>query len=173
MTTHMVRVEFSSWRVRVTLWGREETANDGVETRSLSILCKPLDWQLSALPQVLNSFLYSLSTLESLEIAVSHEDWQDEIEVIQWQELLHPFAAVKQMSLKDEVSVRLITPAIRELARERATEVLPALQNLSLTTSGWSPLGPLREAIGEFIATRRLDGRPVTVHYEDIESEEE
>jgi len=145
MTTHTACVEFSSWDVEVVLSGREGMASDGVETPSLSILCKPLDWQLSALPQVLNSFLYSLSTLESLEIAVSHEDWQDEIEVIQWQEFLHPFAAVKQMSLKDEASVRLIVPALRELAGERATEVLPALQNLSLTTSGWSR-SPLRSS---------------------------
>jgi len=173
MTTHTARVRFHSWGVEVTLSGREEMADDDMETRSLSISCNPLDWQLSALPQVLNSFLSSLSTLETLEIAMDHEDWQGEIEVIQWQELLHPFAAVKQMSLKDEASVQLVAPALRELARERATGVLPALQNLSLTTSGWSPSGPLKEAIEEFIASRRLDGHPVTVHYENIESKEE
>jgi len=167
MTTHTACVQFSSWSVRVALWEREEMPNNDVETRSLSILCNPLDWQLSALPQVLNSFLSSLSTLESLEIAVSHEDWQGEIEVIQWRELLHPFATVKKMSLKDEASVRLVAPALREFARERATEVLPALQNLSLTTSGWSPPGPLKEAIEEFIATRQLYGQPVILHYQD------
>jgi len=77
------------------------------------------------------------------------------------------------MSLKDDASVRLVAPALRELSGERATEVLPALQNLSLTTSGSSPSGPLKEAIEEFIATRQLYGHPVTVHYEVPESEEE
>ena len=173
MTTCTARVEFSSSDVGVTLWGQEEVANDGMETQSLSISCKPLDWQLSALPQVLNSFLTSLSTLESLEIAVSRKDWQGEIEVIQWQEFLHPFTPVRKMSLKDEASVRLVAPALRELAGERATEVLSALQNLSLMTSGWSPSGPLKEAIEEFITTRQLYGHPVTAHYEDTESEEE
>ena len=144
MTTHAAHVEFYGWGVEV-LWGQEEMANDDAFTRSLSISCKPLDWQLSALPQVLNSFLSSLSTLESLEISVRHEDWQGEIEVIQWREFLHLFTAVKQMSLKDEASARLIAPALRELAGERATEVLPALQNLSLTTSGWSR-SPLRSS---------------------------
>ena len=154
MTT-TARVGFSSWGdgVQVRLWGQGEMANDDMETQHLSISCNPLDWQLSALPQVLNSFLSSLSTLESLKIAIDHEDWQGEIEVIQWQELLHPFAAVKQVSLKDGASVQLVAPALQELTRERATGVLPALQSLSLTTSGWSPLGPLKEAIEEFITS--------------------
>jgi len=172
-TTHTARVQFSSWGVTVALWEREEMANNDEITRSLTIHCNPLDWQLSALPQILNSFLPSLSTLESLEIVVYRKDWQGEIEVIQWQEFLHPFISVKEMTLQDEASVRLVIPALRELSGERATEVLPALQNLSLTTSGSSPSGPLKEAIEEFIATRQLDGHPVTVHYEDTESDED
>jgi len=176
MTTHTARVQFYNGEVKVALWGREEMANinDGVETLRLTISCKPLDWQLSALPQVLNSFLPSLSTLESLEIAIDHEDWQDEIDVIQWQEFSYPFTSVKKMTLKGEASVQLVVPALRKFAGERPTEVLPALQNISLvTTSGWSPSGPLKEAIEQFIATRQLDGHPVTVHYEDTESDEE
>jgi len=113
-----------------------------------------LDWQLSALLQVLNSFLPSLSTLESLEIAIDHEDWQEEIDIIQWQEFSYPFTSVKKMTLKGKASVQLVIPALRKFAGERATEVLPALQNISLvTTSGWSPSGPLKEAIEQFIAT--------------------
>ena len=105
MITHVAHVEFSSHDVEVTLWGQEEMPNDDMLTRSLSISCNPLDQQLSALPQVLYSFLPYLSTLESLEIAVSHGDWQGEIEAIQWQEFLHLFAAVKKISLKDKASI--------------------------------------------------------------------
>jgi len=172
-TTHTARVQFNSSAVRVTFWRQEMAYYNDVTTLYSEVLCNPLDWQLSALPQVLNSFLPSLSTLESLEIEVSHEDWQGEIEVIQWREFFHPFTSVKIMTLQDEASVRLVIPALRELSGERATdsEVLPALQNLSLTTSGWSPSGPLKEAIDQFIATRQLDGHPVTVHYEDTESD--
>jgi len=159
--THTARVRFYDSAVSVTLFGREEMANDGAVNQSLSISCEPLDWQLSALAQVLDSFVSSLSTLESLEIAIGHKDWQGEIDAIQWRECLHPFATVKKISLKDEASVRL--PALRGLTGERATEVLPALQNLSLTTSGWSLSGPLKEAIEQFIATRQLDGHPVTL----------
>jgi len=148
-------------------------ANNDVQTLTLSISCNLLDWQLSALPQVLNTFLPSFSTLESLEIEVSHGVWQGEIEVIQWREFLHPFTSVKKMTLQDEASIWLVVPALRELSGERATEMLPALQNLSLTTSGSSPLGPLKEAIEEFITTRQLYGHPVTVHYGDTENHED
>jgi len=172
MTIHTARVVFYNLAVWVS-FSAQEMANNNFRTLTLSISCKPLDWQLSAVTQVLNSFLPSLSTLESLEIKVSCKSWQDEIEVIQWQELLHPFTSVKKMTLQDEASIRLVVPALQELSGERATEVLPALQNLSLTTSGLSPSGPLKEAIEEFIATRQLYGHPVTVHYEVTESYED
>jgi len=104
MTTHVACVEFSSLAVQVT-FPRQEMANNDVTTLYLEVLCNLLDWQLSALPQVLNSFLPSLSTLESLNIAVSYKDWQGEIEVIQWQEFFHPFTSVKIMTLQDEASI--------------------------------------------------------------------
>ena len=172
MTTYTARVQFYGSDIWVILSNQEEMDDNDPRALNLCIFCKPLEWQLSVLAQVLNSFSSSLSTLESLEIATDHKDWQVEIEVIEWRELLHAFASVKKMSLKDEASVRLVAPALRELTGERATAVLPSLQNLSLTMSGWSPSRPLKEAIEEFIATRQLDGHPVTVHYEDTESEE-
>ena len=160
MTIHMARVQIFSHNIMVTLSGLEEYDHDR-EALHLFISCKPLDWQLSALAQVLNSFLSSLQTVESLEIEVRHEGWQGEIEVIQWQELLHPFTSVKDMTLNK--SVQLITPALQELAGERAIEVLPALQNLFLTTGSWRPSGPVK-GIEPFIAARHLYGHPVTVH---------
>jgi len=117
-TTHTARVRLYRSAVWVTLLGREEMVDNNREALELHIFCKPLDWQLSALAQVLNLFVSSLSTLESLEIAIDHDDWQGEIEVIQWQELLQPFTPVKKMTLKDEASVRLVAPALTEVIRE-------------------------------------------------------
>ena len=131
-----------------------------------------MDWQLSAVAQVLSSFLSSLSTLESLEIAVDRDDWQGEIEVTQWLEVLHLFTFVKDMTLVWEDSVRLVAPALQELARERSTEVLPTLQTLFLPTYGWQSSRPAVETIAQFIATRQLHGHPVTVDYRDAESED-
>ena len=74
------------------------------------------------------------------------------------------------MTLVRESSVRLVTPALQELARERPTELLPALQTLFLPTYGSKSSGPLKNAIEQFIATRQLYGHPVTVDYQDTES---
>ena len=164
-TIHRARAEFFGWGGVVALWAQEKMTNNNREALRLEVSCQPLDGQLSALAQVLQYFLSSLSTLESLEIAVSREDWQGGIEATQWQELLRPFNYVKKMTLEREVSIRLVAPALQELAGERATELLPALQNLYLKTYGRRPLGPVREAIAQFITTRRCYGHLVTVHY--------
>ena len=167
MTIDTAHIRLFSDNFDVILSGRGETADDDPVPLHLSISCKPLDWQLSALAQVLDSFLSSLQTVESLEIGAYHNNLHDEFEVIQWRELLHPFSSVKDMTLTCKESVRLIAPALQELAGERATEVLPALKNIFFQTYDWRPSGPVKEAIGQFIATRQLSSHPVTVHYRD------
>ena len=154
----------SSIWINIELSEREEMVND-LRQILLEISCKPLDRQVSALAQVLNSFLPSLSTLESLQIEVSHYDLQGEIEVIQWREFLHPFTSVNSVTLVGRNSVRLVLLALQELAGDGETEVLPALQNLFIRTYSWQLFGPVKEAIEQFIATRQLYGHPVTVHY--------
>jgi len=149
-TIHTAHVQFCYWSVVVTLSGREEMAGDEWEALRLVIICEPLDWQLSALSQVLNSILSSFPSLDRLEIRMRDEDWQDEIEVTQWWEFLHPFTSVKEMTLQSEYSVRLVAPTLQDLAGERATEVLPALQAIFLRTYSWRASGPLKDAIGQF-----------------------
>jgi len=141
------------------------------ERLQLEIRCKVLEWQLSALSQVLNTLSSSLPTFDRLAIGVYHEGWQDEIEDIQWQEFFYPFSSVKTMILESEDTVRLVAPTLQKLTGERATEVLPALQNISLMTRE-RPSGSVKEAIEQFIATRQLYGHPVIVHYPDTKSEE-
>ena len=165
MIIHTARVNFNSSYVKVILLGQQEMDNhNGVSSNPLElyISCESLDWQLSVVAQILNSLSSSLPTFETLEIAVDHYDWQDEIEVTQWLELLHPFISVKRIHLGPENTAIFVAPALQELSEEGATEVLPALQELSLSTV---PSGLVKEAIEQFIATRRLCSRPVTVHY--------
>ena len=176
MTIHTAHIEFFSSYVGVTLSGQEEMDDNNTETLDLDlrISCKPLDWQLSALAQVLNSLLSSLPTLESLKITVPREDWQGDIEATQWQELLHPFISVKEMTLVREVSARLIAPFLQELSAsgEGATEVLPALQDLSFDVGYWLRSGPVDAAIDQFATTRRFYGHPFNLRFYDNESEE-
>ena len=164
-TIHRACIEFFRWAVKLTLLGQQGMANNDVEALRLQISCRPLDWQLSAVAEVLNSFSSSLLTLDGLEIGVYHEGWQDAIEIAEWQEFLHPFTSVKQITLKTEASVQFVVPVLQELAGERATEVLPALQNLSLGGYRSQQWGPVKEAIEQFIAARQLFGHPVTVYH--------
>jgi hypothetical protein len=129
------------------------------ELLKLRISCKPCDWQLSSIAQVCSSCLSPLPTLERLEIRHSRQGWQDDIENVQWLELLHPFTSVTQLVLYKKI-VGLVAPALQELTGERVTDVLPALQSLVL-----GPLrsGPIEKAIAQFVAARQISGRPVGI----------
>jgi len=118
----------------------------------LAILCTALDWQLSSLAQVCGLSLPLHYTLEYLKI-ISH--WrsvygQGDTESSQWLELLYPFMSVKELVLSSGL-VPLVTPALKELARGRVTEVLPVLQNLHLEGPQWlEPIdseGPIQQFI--------------------------
>jgi hypothetical protein len=133
----------------------------------LSISCKPLDWQISSLAQVCRTSFPPIPTLESLSIHIQKDRdsplaWQDDMEDTQWLDLLHLFTSVKNLDLY-ATSVPFIAPALQELSGERVTEVLPTLKNLFL--QGPQPSGPVKEAIGKFIAARQLAGCPVTVRH--------
>jgi hypothetical protein len=83
--------------------------------------------------------------------------WQPE-----WLPLLRPFSSVKDLVLLEDM-VKLI---LKELAGERVSDVLPALQNIFL--KGSFPSAPpefVQEAIEKFVVARQLSGRPVILHY--------
>jgi len=134
---------------------------------SLKICCRRVDWQLSSLAQVCSWSLSPISVVEELEIEVrslssSRPRGDDmEPESIRWLELLRPFTAVKNLTLSPSVTSR-VCRALKEIAGERVTEVLPRLENLFLY-DGY-PLEGSRKAIKIFVAARRRSGHPVSVH---------
>jgi hypothetical protein len=131
---------------------------------SFKILCEPSDWQLSSLSQLYNAALFPLPALEHLEIHNLLECWEDNMENVQWLELLRLFPSLKDLVLLGK-SFKFIAPALDELDGESVTEVLPALQNIFIQDPQSSK--PDNEAIGVFIATRQLLGSPVTVQHRD------
>jgi len=145
-TPHLSHITFSSYRVLVNLFERKGT--DDHKALELGILCRPSEWQLSSLTEVCSSSLPPLLA-PTLEHLVMYEDqnslpqWQDDMENTQWIELLQPFTSVRNL----ELSGKLV---LGELTGERVTEVLPALQTISLP--GPQPTGPIQGAIVQFIA---------------------
>ena len=140
---------------------------------NLEIHCSESDWQLSMLAQICSSSLPVQPVIPSLEHFYIHENevnqslqprWQDDIENVQWLELLHPFTTVKALYLSRDIAARM-APALGELVGPRATEVLPALQSLFLEEL--HPLRPVQEAVDKFVTTRQVSNHPIVVSHWD------
>jgi len=133
---------------------------------SLGILCRGLGPQISSMAHLCSSSLPLPSALKRLDIREGLPralaiGWPDRLHSTQWLELFHPFTGLRDLHLGKELVLHYIL-ALRELAGERATELLPALQNLFI--QGLDRLGPIQEALGQFVAARQLSGLPVVVH---------
>jgi hypothetical protein len=153
-------VDFDSNGVQFESLSPTQTSN---ETSGLRISCRELDWQLSSLAQVTTSFFPSIYMVEHLYISGSlhlPSQWQDDIENVQWLEIFYPFFAVKNLYVSKEFA-RCIAFSLQELVGERAADVFPALETLFLEEL--RPSGPVKEAIGQFVAARQLLGHPVAV----------
>lgn len=132
-------------------------------TLMLGISCGETDWQLSSMAQLCSSSLHPLTMLEHLNISTDQylrPQWQEDIDNTQWLEVLHPFPAVKNLYLSEDLALR-VAPTLKELAEEAAADVLPTLQSLFL--EGLQSSGPVQEAIGHFVTARQLSDHPVTV----------
>jgi hypothetical protein len=156
---------FSSFKAEFTL-PRTRT----IKGLNLEIHRSESDWQLSVVAQICSS---SLPLIPSSEHLYVHENevnqslqprWQDDIENVQWLELLHPSAIVKALYLSRNIAAQ-IAPALGELIGARAAEVLPALQSLFLEEL--HPLRPVQEAIDKFVATRQLSDHPIVISHWD------
>jgi hypothetical protein len=156
-------VVLNSYYINITLSPKGGSVNS--MKLKLQISCNQVDWKLSALAQVCNSCLVTLSGLERLSVCdnLLPSYWQDDIESTQWIELLHPFATVKDLYLSDKVA-RHVAPALQELSEERVTEVLPTLQDIFI--DDLEPSGLVQEGFQKFITARgqQVSSRPVAIH---------
>ena len=153
-------VDFNDYSVQIGSRPLERASEDRSRLR---FSCRDLDWQLSSLAQILTSFFPSVYMVEHLYISVPRNlpsQWQDVTENVQWLEFFHPFTGVKNLHVCEEYA-QCIAPALQEIVGERVTDVLPTLEGLFL--EDLPPSGPVKEAIGQFIAARQLLGHPVAV----------
>jgi hypothetical protein len=165
--SHRAVISFSSYEVSFVLFQEHGPAESKV--LELGISCRPSDWQLSSLTQLIGSSIgSSIPPLPALEHLNLFEDcgplhWQDDIENAQWLELLRPFTSVKHLVLPAQLVI-LVAPALGQLIGERVTEVLPALQTIFVQNLRFSGPSPWKKEIGRFVTARQISGSPVTVH---------
>ena len=162
--SHRAVICFYSDRVFFILFQKHGPAESRV--LDLGISCRPSDWQLSSLTQLIGSSIPTLPALEHLDIL---EDcgplhWQDDIENAQWLELLRPFTSVKDLVLSGQL-VSLVASALGELNGERVAEVLPALQTIFVEDLRLTGPSPWQREIGRFVTARQISGRPVVFDY--------
>ena len=116
------------------------------------------DQRVLTLARVCASALPIFSTVENLAFyepgdLPSRLQWDDDIEITRWLELLQPFTAVKNLYLSEGCGLH-IAPVLQELVEGRMIGLLPSLENLFL--SGLQQLGPVHEGIRKFVAGRQL-----------------
>jgi hypothetical protein len=128
----------------------------------VKILRQVSNWQLSSLAQICTLSLRLLLTMENLYIQDRHSQlsWKGDIENTEWLDLLHPFTAVKNLYLSKKFAP-CIARALQGLTGGRATEVLPALQNVLL--EGFQPSEPVQEGLAQFISARQLTNHAVAI----------
>jgi len=161
---YRAQISFSSYSVLFAHFLKDGQAESKV--LELGISCRPSDWQLSSIAQVLRSSIPSFPTLERLELRehLEPQHWQDDIENAQWLEILRPFASVRDLVLSGQL-IQVVAPVLGDLIGESVAKELPALQNIFV--EGVLPSGslPWQKEIGQFITARQISGLPIAVHY--------
>jgi hypothetical protein len=126
--------------------------------------CRRLDWQLSFAAQISSQLCPLFSSVRELAIDIGQEfpAGEEDMDSPEWLELFQPFTHVTQLSVQD---TRLIASVAQALVAEgMTTEVLPELTELRLVGYHSSP--SVETAAKQFIATRKLSGRTVSLYRE-------
>ena len=119
------------------------------------ILCEGIDWQVSHVAQALNQISTILSNMLHLAIvsdSISPEP--EDMDDIEWLQLLRPFSSVQTLFVSREFAGHL-SRALEGIPEMTATEVLPALNMLCLEDQPMS-------SVHKFIAACWESGRLVT-----------
>jgi F-box-like len=154
------RITFEGDAAMVELSSISSLTSGKYEYLEVKISCSELDWQVSSMEQVCTLCLPPLPTLD-LHIDILYR--QDNVENALWLRLLHPFTSVKNLYLSEEIARRIV-PALQELVGDRATEVLPTLENIFLEEDQRS--GPVQEGIQQVVAVRQATNHPIAVSYQ-------
>ncbi len=139
----------------VTLSPLSETYRD--VTLTLGISCNELDQQLRYITQLCSSTLLPFRKAKMLEIFCVYEmhkpHWEHPTEDLRWLDILQPFSTVERLYIAKSI-LTPVTYTLNMVAKRRITEVLPAIQELSIGEQ--FPLGSVLRAIEKFATTRRL-----------------
>jgi len=145
--------------VNVVLTSRKETTSGKMLT--LSLQWKDSGWKLLRLFRDYLSPYFEPFDFCDVEKKSFIPSWAGDMANAPWLHLVHFFPTTEYMYLTHRLAVR-IAPALQELTGSGVTEVLPVLRNIFIQRL--DPLGPVQEALGQFVAARQLlSGHPIDV----------
>jgi hypothetical protein len=127
----------------------------------LQIMCRHLDQQVSSAAQILPSLQPLLSAVERLTL--NHEEhsqlseWHNEVDRMQWRQLLRPFSNLNTLHVGDEL-VERIAYSLQSDDGEPPLELLPTLKEL-----GYTGGDDARDAFTPFMDERQVAGHPVNL----------
>ena len=134
-----------------------QTGTDEPASLLLETSCNELYLQLRHFLQVCSSSLLPFSNVESLAISSVHQlqqsQWGPAAEDFLWLDLLHAFPTVKVLNI-DKNSLAPVAYTLKEVVKERITEMFPAIRELSIGEQ--LPSEPILRAIGKFATARGL-----------------
>ena len=136
----------------------------------LHIPCSPSDWQLSSVIQLCGPPLPLPSSVERLDICegtTSPQKWQYDTDHEPWLEILIRFTSLRELYVSHTMWP-LLAPALKHHTGEGTLNLLPMLCDVFLEKL--EPSEPLPEAIGRFVAARKLTDHPVVVHRKEGET---
>ncbi len=130
------------------------------------IPCEGIDWQVSQIAQVLSQYSAILSNVVHLELKTKpEEDRQLEgTDDVEWLHLFRQFSAVQTLYVSWKLAGH-VSLALEDITGGMVAEVLPSLDFIFLEDHPAS-------SIEEFVASRRLSDRPVTVVDTETEFDE-
>ncbi|KAI0291277.1 hypothetical protein BC826DRAFT_1106032 [Russula brevipes] len=136
----------------------------------LQIRCRRIDWQVSSMALVCAQLSPFLSHTEQLHLLSNYfalhpdPEGKDDMEFTQFLELFQPFSALRSLYVSDSL-LWFVVPALQELARDLATDVLPNLRDLFLERSETFAFGSTgREVRPPVFTAQQLSGHPIAVH---------
>lgn len=152
-------IEFLSDVVKTTF-----TSPVGRGKLELGISCCRPDWQVSSMAQLCAQLPTLTSRVEQLDVrrgCISRAKWPEDMESAQWLELFEPFVAVEKLSILK--LGQLVVPALGELTRERASEILPAMRRLLFR--GLEANSLVKDDLKPFVSARRSFNHPISVFW--------
>jgi hypothetical protein len=130
----------------------------------LEIKCKHFDWQVASAIQILTTLSPVIALVKKLEIDHDEHDgsseWHNQIDRIQWRELLRPFSDLKVLRLGTGfVGLGGLPDSLLSGDGEMSMDMLPNLEELSY------PDSDIGDAFTPFTNERKAAGHPVAVSH--------